>query len=417
MFKKRMLSLLMISLLVFVAGCSTGSNPKTTNSTPPISNDVKFGKGDYKKITTANNELGFELLSVAEEDDNNNVFISPASLFMALSMVYNGTDGKTKEEIAKTLHIEGMEADELNQANASWLTKLMKENDQIQLNIANSVWLNEVLHFQDDFAKNNSDYFNAQIQEIDIADSDSVKRINDWVKKSTDQKIDGIVKAPLDPDLVTLLINAIYFKGDWTHEFNKDLTNDQAFHLLDGSTKDVPLMSLNEKLAYMENEHFQAVELPYGEGEMSMKVFLPKEDSSLEEFKKLLTNENWVNWSKEFNARQGNVLLPKFRLEYETQLNDALKKLGMGSAFSDSADFSKMIKEDHPLKISKVKQKTFIEVNEVGTEAAAVTSVEVVTESASVDDSFFMEVNRPFFFTITDDETDTILFMGSISNP
>ena len=412
-----MLSILMISLLVIITGCGTESNPKTANGTPPISSDVEFGKDDYTKLITANNELGFELLSEVEEDENNNIFISPTSLFMALSMVYNGADGKTKDEIEKTLHIEGMKPDELNKANASLLTELIKDNDQIQLSIANSIWLNEVFHFQDEFAKNNKDYFNAEIQEIDIIDSDSAKRINDWVKKSTNQKIAEIVEAPLDPNLVTLLVNAIYFKGTWAHEFDKDLTKKQAFHLQDGSIKDVPLMSLNEKLAYMENEHFQAVQLSYGDGEMSMKVFLPKEDSSLEEFRKLLTNENWVAWNKEFDARQGTVLLPKFQLEYETLLNDALGKLGMGSAFEDTADFSKMIKEGDPLKISKVKQKTFIDVNEEGTEAAAVTSVEMVTESGSVDESFNMEVNRPFFFTITDDETDTILFMGAISNP
>ncbi|MER2090627.1 MAG: serpin family protein, partial [Sporosarcina sp.] len=269
MFKKRILSILMISLLAFVTGCGTGGNPKTANSTTPISKDVKFGKDDYKKIITANNELGFGLVHEIEDDANNNIFFSPASLFMALSMVYNGADGKTKEEIAKTLHIEGMEADELNQANASWLTNLMEENDEIQLNIANSIWLNELFHFQDDFAKNNKDYFNAEIQEIDINDSDSVKQINDWVKKSTNQKIDEIVQDPLDSDLVTLLINAIHFKGDWSHEFDKDLTKNQTFHLQDGSIKVVPLMSLNEKLSYLENEHFQAVQLPYGDGEMS----------------------------------------------------------------------------------------------------------------------------------------------------
>jgi serine protease inhibitor len=413
MFKKAILFILVISLLVSITGCGTGTN----KSTLPISSDVKFGQDDYKKITTANNELGFKLLAEVEADDDNNLFISPASLFMALSMVYNGADGKTKEEIAKTLHIEGMEADELNKTNASLLTKLIKDNDQIQLNIANSIWLNETFHFQDDFAKNNQDYFNAEIQEIDIANSDSAKRINDWVKKATNQKIESVVEDPLDENLVALLINAIYFKGGWTHEFNKDLTKNQAFHLWDGTTKDVPLMSLNEKLAYMENEHFQAVQLPYGDGEMSMKVFLPKEDSSLEDFRKLLTNENWLAWNNEFNVEKGTVLLPKFQLEYDTTLNDTLKTLGMESAFTDNADFTKMIKEDASLKISEVKQKTFIDVNEEGTEAAAVTSVVVGEASAPIDAPFVMEVNRPFFFTITDDETDAILFMGAISNP
>ncbi len=417
MFKKKMFPLLMGSLLVFVTGCGTESSPKTTNSTPSVSGDAEFGRDDFTKIIAANNELGFEVLGEVVEDDNNNIFMSPASLFMALSMVYNGADGKTKEEIAKTMHLEGMDANELNKANASLLKMLLKDNDDIQLSIANSIWLNEEFQFQDDFAENNKDYFDAEIREFNITDSDSAKRINDWVKQSTNNKIEEIVEDPLDPNLVTLLINAVYFKGTWTHEFDKNKTKDQAFHLQGGSVKDVSLMSLNEKLAYMDNEHFQAVQLPYGDGEMSMKVFLPKEDSSLEEFKKLLTNENWIAWNKEFSERKGTVLLPKFQMEYETLLNDALEKLGMGSAFEDNADFTKMIKEEVSLKISEVKQKTFIEVNEEGTEAAAVTSIRVELSSAPIEDSFIMEVNRPFFFTITDDETDAILFMGSISNP
>ena len=403
----------MASSLIFVTGCGTELNTDTST----ISSEVEFGKDDYTKIIAANNELGFEVLGEVEEDDNNNVFMSPASLFMALSMVYNGADGKTKEEIAKTMHLEGMDANELNKSNASLMKILLKDNDDIQLNIANSIWLNEEFQFQADFAKNNKAYFDAEIREINLTDSDSAKRINDWVKKSTDNKIEGIVEAPLDPDLVTLLINAIYFKGTWTHEFDKNKTKDQAFHLQDGSVKDVPLMSLNEELAYMENEHFQAVQLPYGDGEMSMKVFLPKENSNLAEFKKLLTNEKWVAWNKEFNAEKGTILLPKFQLEYETLLNDTLKKLGMESAFDNRADFTKMIEEDNSLKISEVKQKTFIDVNEEGTEAAAVTSIGMVLTSAPIDAPFVMEVNRPFFFTITDDETDAILFMGSISNP
>ena len=405
----------MASLLAFITGCGTETNPN--NSTPPISSDVEYGKDDYKKITTANNELGFDVLAEIEEDEKNNVFISPASLFMALSMVYNGADGKTKEEIAKTLHVDGMEANELNKANASLLTKALKESDKIQLNVANSIWLNENYHFQDNFSKSNKDYFNAEIQEIDVADSESAKRINDWVKSATNQKIDKIVEPPLKANLVALLINAIYFKGDWMYEFDKDLTQNETFHLADGTKMDIPLMSLNENLVYMENEHFQAVQLPYGEGEMSMNVFLPDENSSLEDFKKTLSNENWMAWKKEFSAEIGTVRLPKFQLEYETSLNDTLKNLGMESAFEDNADFTKMIKDGDSLKISEVKQKTFIDVNEGGTEAAAVTSVAISETSAPIHAPFVMEVNRPFFFAITDDETDTILFMGSISKP
>ncbi len=402
-----------MSFFLLVTGCGTGNKPGSLE----ISSDVDFSKDDYKKVIPFNNKLGLELLSEVEADGNGNTFISPMSLFMALSMIYNGADGVTKTEIAKVLQNEGMDVTELNKANASMMSKLHSNSKQIQLNVANSIWLNENFHFQTDFAQNNRDYFNAKIQEIDIADSQSPKKINDWVKKSTNDKIEKIVDAPLDPDLVAILINAIYFKGDWKYEFEKKQTKQRTFYLKDGTTKDVPLMTLNEKLAYMENEDFQAVSLPYGDGKMSMKVFLPKENSSLEKFKKMLTNENWKKWNSEFNEKEGTILLPKFHLKYEVLMNEPLKRLGMTTAFAEDANFTKMIKESDPLWISKVKQKTFIDVNEEGTEAAGATSVGMATTSAPEDGPFQMEVNRPFFFAITDDETGMVLFMGSISNP
>lgn len=411
--KKLIVPLILVSFFTLATGCGTGNKPGSLK----VASDVDFDKDDYKKVVSSNNQLGLELLSEVEANGNGNTFISPTSLFIALSMIYNGADGVTKEEIAKVLQAEGMEVNELNRANASLMSILHSDSKQIQLNVANSIWLNETFHFQTDFAQNNRDYFNAKIQEIDIYDSHSPKMINDWVKKSTNEKIEKIVDAPLDPNLVAILINAIYFKGDWTYEFDKRQTEKRTFHLEDGTTKDMPLMTLNEKLAYMENENFQAVSLPYGDEEMSMKVFLPKENSSLEEFEKMLTNDNWRRWSSEFQEKEGTIMLPKFQLEYEVSLNEALKKLGMTTAFDKGANFTKMIKENDPLWISKVKQKTYIDVNEEGAEAAAATSVEVVSESAAIDEPFYMEVKRPFFIAITDDETGTILFMGSISNP
>ena len=413
--KQRVALFLMVFVLLFVTGCGTGAGKNS--EVLEISNDVKFGEKDYEQVVSAINELGFKLVAGVEADENNNMFISPMSLFMALSMVYNGADGVTKEEIAKTLQVEGIEVNELNKANASMMSMLDKETDQIQLDAANSIWLNEAYHFQKDFAEHNKVYFNAEIEEIDITNSKSPKRINDWVKNSTNNKIKEIVDSPLDPNLVAILINAIYFKGNWAYEFDEKETVTRSFKLEDGATKDVPLMVLNEKLAYMENEDFQAVTLPYGDGEMSMKVFLPRENVSLDEFKKTVTNENWTLWNTEFNFKNGMIMLPKFQLEYEVLLNEMLKELGMNSAFGEDANFTKMIKEEDPVWISGVKQKTFIDVNEEGTEAAAVTSITMETTSMVIDEPFQMEVNRPFFLTITDDETDTILFMGSIANP
>jgi len=395
----------------------TGCGTENKSGGLEISKGVAFGEKDYSKIVSPANELGFKLLKEVEADENNNIFISPTSLFMALSMIYNGADGVTKDEIAGVLHSEGIDVEELNKANASMISVLNKDVDDIQLNIANSIWLNNKFTFQEDFEKNNKDYFNAEITEIDIADSNSAEQINNWVKEATKDKIEGIVDSPLDANLLAVLINAIYFKGSWTNEFDKNETTDRPFQLLDGSVKNVPLMAMKEEFSYFENEKFQAITLPYGDGEMSMKVFLPKENSSLEEFKTVLTSENWATWQKEFEVEEGTILLPKFQLEFEVSLNEALKSLGMTSAFDGNANFTKMINEDEQVSITNVKQKTFIDVGEEGTEAAAVTGIEMGIESALIIEPFYMEVNRPFFFTITDDETDTILFMGSISTP
>ena len=212
-------------------------------------------------------------------------------------------------------------------------------------------------------------------------------------------------------------MNALYFKGDWTYAFDKEQTNQEPFHLEDGAIKDVSLMTLSEELDYLKNENFQAVKLLYGNEDLSMTVFLPTEETGLEDFKKRLTAETWAIWEAQFRKEEGTVKLPKFQVEYEVLLKDTLQKLGMATAFDRGANFEKMIKEDNPVWISEVKQKTYIDVNEKGTEAAAVTSVEMKTTSAPIDEPFQMKVNRPFFITISDNETNTILFMGSIADP
>lgn len=405
-------TIMLVSLLLFVVGCGEGSNSEDLR----IASNVKFGKNDYQKIVSGSNQLGFQLLIEDIEDKKGNIFISPMSLFMALSMIYNGADGETKEEIAKILNTEGIGETELNQANASWMSRLHTHSKQVQLNVANSIWLNNEFHFQTDFEQSNRNYFNAEIQEIDINDRKSPQMINDWVEKSTNGKIDKIVNGPLNDELVVMLINATYFKGDWTYPFNKEQTGKQPFHLKDGTTKDVSLMALNEKLAYFENAEFEAISIPYGDEAMSMKVFLPKEGSSLEELKRMLTVDNWRLWNSSFYKQDGTILLPKFKMTYEIVLNDTLKTLGMTGAFESSANFSKLIQENKSVLISKIKQKNYIDVSEEGTESAAVTSIEVKETSAPAK-TFYMKVNRPFFITITEDNTGAILFMGSISDP
>ncbi|MCM3744287.1 serpin family protein [Sporosarcina luteola] len=411
--RKIVASLIGMSLLLPVTGCGTSSDQGSLQ----IAEGVEFGKMDYKTIVEPNNELGFKLLNEIETDEDGNLFISPTSLLMALAMVYNGADGVTKEEIAKALQAEGIDPMNLNKANASLMTMLNKDNDAIQLQVANSIWLNDQYTFQDEFAKLTKDYFNAKIEEIDITSNNSPKRINDWVEKATNGKIDKMVDGPLDEDLVAMLLNAIYFKGDWTFPFDKKDTENRDFHLMNGTEKEVPFMKLQKKLFYMANSEYQAIQLPYADGEMSMTVVLPNEVVGLEEFQSTLSSEKWEEIQSEMKSMRGTILLPKFKLSYETELNEALEALGMASAFTDMADFSKMVEGDASLLISQVKQKTYIDVNEEGTKAAAVTGVLMEPTSAPPDEPFVMDVNRPFFIAITHDKTGVVFFVGFVANP
>ncbi|MCY7279144.1 MAG: serpin family protein, partial [Phormidesmis sp. CAN_BIN44] len=221
----------------------------------------------------------------------------------------------------------------------------------------------------------------------------------------------------IDADQVMFLINAIYFKGKWMNEFDKSQTTDQPFTLAGGRQKQHAMMSQRGDYRYTENQQFQAVSLPYGKGRTSLYVFLPKPNSNLADFQKTLTAENWQTWMKTFGKREGSIQLPRFKMEYETQLRKSLSALGMGIAFDPSkADFSNLSATS--TRIDEVKHKTFVEVNEEGTEAAAVTSTGIRATSAQMDVApFSMTVDRPFFCAIRDNKTGEILFMGAIVDP
>lgn len=409
MFRKSMFLTIAFTVLIIVGSCS--KSEMKNNSTTPVK------ENDYERLKAPNNHLAFKLLTYVEPDEQGNIFVSPTSLIIALSMAYNGADGETKEEIANVLQIGQITKEDLNRANASLLDKLTKQTEQIELLFANSVWLNEDFHFQDQFANDNRHFFDAEISEINITDSNSVKRMNDWVNKKTKGKIDEIVQHPLSDDLVTILLNALYFQGDWMYEFDESLTEDKTFIHSNDQSKKIPFMTTVEKFPYIENDVFQAISLPYNDGEMTMDIFLPREEVTIEEFKDELVGGRWEDWNRQFKEREGTILLPKFELHYEVELNDALKEFGMNVTFTEDAQFPHMIVEDEPILISKILQKTYIDVHETGTEAAGVTSVEIGTMSTVEEEPFYMDVNRPFFFFIKDSETNMILFTGLIENP
>lgn len=370
------------------------------------------------RVTAANKKFGFklfsEILKQHSSTNSQNILISPTSVAIALAMAYNGAGGETQQVMAKTLELQGISLQEVNSANAA-LTTTLQNLDDIQLNIANSLWARQDYLLKPDFIQRNQGFYAAQIANLNFSDPNALATINNWVKQSTSGRSDRIVDR-INSDEVLFLLNAIYFKGQWTNEFDKQKTRKYPFYLASGGQKQHPMMSQSGKYRYYENEKFQAVNLPYGnDGRLSLYVFLPRQNSNLSAFYQDLNAENWDKWVTQFSDRQGAIRLPRFKVESDFTLNDTLKALGMGVAFEEGANFSDM---GENLALSEVKQKTFVEVSEEGTEAAATTSVGVELIAAKPQKQpFQMIVERPFFYAIRDNQTSTVLFMGSIQEP
>ena len=350
------------------------------------------------------------LQALREGEPVENIFISPLSISIALTMTYNGAVGETERAMAEVLGIEELDRNAVNRSNATLRESLGNRGPKVEISIANSIWGRQGVVFNPDFLERNREFFEAEITALDFSAPQALERINGWVDTNTNGKIKKIVQT-IHPRTLIFLINAIYFKGSWQEEFNKSKTREDIFYLSDGSEKRVPMMRREAAYPYFQGEHFEAASLPYGDGDVSMYIFLPNHDSNLNEFLGGLNAENWASWISQFSVvrEDSSMILPRFKLEYEVKLNDTLKAMGMEIAFNSGADFSGM---GPSLFISEVRHKTFVEVNEEGTEAAAATVV-VGIESAPP----IFRVDRPFFFAIYDNRTKTILFMGIVWEP
>jgi len=373
------------------------------------------------RLTAANTRFAFKLYDqILKQRASKNTFVSPASVMLALAMTYNGADGTTRQAMARALELEGMSLDEVNRAFADLKSALKTNDPKIQLKIANSLWVRNGFALKPAFVKRNKDYFDAEITNLNFADPAAAKTINSWVNKNTEGKIEKIVDN-ISPDAVLFLINAIYFKGQWQFEFKKENTKPDVFTLSGSERKEVSMMSQSGSYLYYKGKDFQSVALPYGQGGVSMYIFLPDEQTGLDQFERNLTPENWDAWMKSFQIMPGDLMLPRFKIEWESSLNDALKALGMAEAFDPTrANFSQIadLNSNNRLYISEVKHKSWAEVNEEGTVAAAVTSVGMFTTSVQQPrEKFVMRVDRPFFFAIRDNRSGIVLFMGSFANP
>lgn len=371
-----------------------------------------------KGLANPCNEFGFNLFEQLRNDQlDRNIFISPASVMLALAMVYNGADGETKAQMDEALALHGMSIDSVNQSAGELMNWLSDADTSVQLAIANSVWAKPGFPFKESFIDLTREEYDAEIRELTTA-----SEINSWVSEKTRGKIPKIIDQ-IGGDAIMYLINAIYFNGSWAKKFPERNTRERDFDLLSGETIQHDLMENQGEYPYWGDSTVQAIKLPYGNGNFGMVVLLPREDYPLEQFAKSLTTDKWNSIYRRLYEHRGNIVLPRFTIEYAAILNDALMAMGMTDAFSDTkADFTKMWDGgvDSNVCIDEVRHKTFVKVNEEGTEAAAVTSVSMKCVLTSVDMSpppFEMIVDRPFVCAIVDGKTGMILFLGAIVDP
>lgn len=372
---------------------------------------IMLTKAEWQVANSAN-AFAFDAYRALYEDEQ--MFFSPLSLSLALSMTACGADGKTAEQMAHVLGFDGYSTEDVASYYKKMVEGLKTIDNKTTFESANSIWMDKKLNVKKSFLATADEYYAAEARNVSFADPSTLTAINKWCSDNTHGKIEKMLDS-LSPDCVMALINAIYFNGKWAIDFN-DKTSKENFKTISGNKVKLDMMSVSHKLTYSSVDDWAMVEIPYGNGAFKMSVVLPPEDIP---FKKAAEEFNSDRWASLFHGSFAdvNLRMPEFKFEYEVKdLKQVLTELGMTDAFTGAADFSKMaeIPAGDVLYIGDVKQKTFIDVNRKGTEAAATTVVEMDYTSAVRPDLKNVDfiVDRPFFFLIREATTNSILFIG-----
>jgi serpin B len=369
--------------------------------------------GAEQKLISGSNTFAFDLLrQINASQRDSNVFVSPLSASMALGMTANGAVGTTYDAMHGALRLGDATRDEVNEGYKSLIALLRGLDKSTDFRIANSIWYEKTFPFNASFLTESKTFFDAEVAGLDFRSPSALATINSWVNTSTNTKIPKILDAIADEE-VMFLINAIYFKGIWQKQFEKSKTVSEPFHAYDGTSTDVPLMRQSATLRIARGADYIAADLLYGNSAFAMTVVLPNQGVDVNAVAVSLTQANWNTLEQSFTEQKTDLYLPRFKLTWERLLNDDLTSLGMGIAFEgDHANFTRMSPMGEHLYITKVKQKTFVDVDEEGTEAAAATSVGIGL--TSVPQTVIIRVDRPFIFVIRERFSGTILFMGKI---
>lgn len=427
-----------LSLVVAMTACSeepvksdipreSGKDQESSNKVDKTSNTIGIRKQtvsnevyaaeEHPMVTEANTAFAFDLFrEVNQKKAGSNVFISPFSISAALGMAYNGAQGSTKEAIAEALGLAKLTDEEYNQGQ-KFLYDSLNGVTGAELDVSNSIWIRESYEVEQAFIDTNKEVFDAFVKTLDFQSDNAAGAMNDWISDNTNGLIDQMIEPPIDPMTMLFLINTIYFKGEWQEKFDEDNTIEKNFNGYNSSAQVDMMHHYNKDFLYFQNESYRAVKLYYGDGETAMVCILPEKTRDVNELIDTFNESDWETINKGMLKQTGlPVQLPAFEIEYGIEsLNEPLKALGMDLAFDpQQADFGGIHgNPDQKLYVDSVMHKAVIKVNEEGAEAAAATTVEMKTTSIVVDPAMFI-ADRPFMFFITDEQSDSILFMGKV---
>ncbi|WP_449440420.1 serpin family protein [Pedobacter steynii] len=403
--------------LAIAAFIITATSCKKDNKTLDQGKDLILTAREQQKVE-ADNAFTFKLFkeTLSSPIAGKNLMLSPLSVSIALGMTSNGSNGSTLEAIRNTMEFKDFTEAEVNSYYHKIVTELPQLDPKATLEIANSIWYTNNFTALPAFLKVNTDNYNAEVAGLDFSSPTAKDKINNWVNNRTHGKIPSIIDH-ISSDIVMFLINAVYFKSDWKYKFDKSKTAKSDFNLDANNKVQADFMVAKASVNYRSLQEASIYELPYGNEKYSMVIVLPgSATANINEFAGSITPAKWKGWMTGLIKTGMEIKMPKFKFSYEIKLNDQLEHLGMAIAFGKNgfADFTR-INAAGNLQIDEVKHKTFIEVNESGTEAAAVTSVGI--ELTSVQQPSAVLINRPFVYAIREMKTGLILFTGILNNP
>lgn len=401
---------LLFLAMLFLLSCSKKEDNTVTQ---PVPIDVTEAQAI---LIESGNEFAFDVFDrvVQNAQPGQNLMISPLSISFALSMTLNGAAGETRDAMMEALRISGIGMETLNKSYKALTEALLNVDKKVLISIANSVWTEDNFEVKKAFIDILASYYDAESKPFDIDDPSAPGLMNKWIEEKTNGLIREMI-SQLPDNTVMLLINAIYFKGQWKLQFDESLTVDEVFYRTANSRVTVPMMKKKKEYKVFVGNGFKIAEFPYGQGNYVMDVILPDEKEGFNSTLALINSNDYELWVDQMAEQEIEVSFPRFKYGFKESLSDILSDMGMGIAFTDNADFSN-ISGQYDLLLTDVAHQTFIETNEEGTEAAAATVVTVGVTSMPPPPLEF-RMDHPFMFIIRETSTNSILFMGRVSDP